>query len=111
MEIKDILKGRRLAYGLTMKQLGDKIGVSASTISRWESGEIADMRRDKVVALSNTLHIEPAVIMGWKEPEEIPVMTQDESDLLDRFQELNEAGQAKLLEYLDDLSDMKKYRR
>lgn len=111
MEIKDILKGRRLSYGYTMEQLGKRIGVSASTISRWESGEIADMRRDKIVALSNALNLEPAVIMGWKEPEEIPVMTEEESGLLSRFQELNEAGKAKLLEYLDDLSDMKKYRR
>lgn len=41
MEIKDILKERRIARGLSMKELAEKVGVSEGTISRWESGDIA----------------------------------------------------------------------
>lgn len=67
MEVKDILKTRRLKLGLTLEDIAGKVGVSAATISRWESGDIANMRRDRIVALSNALQISPAVIMGWNE--------------------------------------------
>ena len=66
MDVKDIIKNRRIMLGLTMKELSEKVGVSEGTISRWESGEIINMRRDKIVALSEALHLSPAVIMGWE---------------------------------------------
>lgn len=66
--VKDIIKEKRLEHGLTMKELAQKVGVSEGTISRWESGEIANMRRSAMVSLSKALDIAPAVLMGWSEP-------------------------------------------
>lgn len=66
--VKDIIKEKRLEHGLTMKELAQKVGVSEGTISRWESGEIANMRRSAMVSLSKALDISPAVLMGWSEP-------------------------------------------
>ena len=67
MEIRDILRNRRLELHLTMKQIADAVGVSEGTVSRWESGDIDNMRRDKIAALSKVLHLDPRVIMGWEE--------------------------------------------
>ena len=66
MEVKDIIKSRRIEMGLTMKELADRVGVSEGTISRWESGHISNMRRDKVSAMSKIMGIPPEVIMGWE---------------------------------------------
>lgn len=71
MEIKDIIYNRRMELGLTMKQVADAVGVSEGTISRWESGDIANMRRDKIAALAKKLLLSPAVIMGWEEKPDI----------------------------------------
>ena len=38
MNIKDIIKQKRLECGYTMKELAEKVGVSEATVSRWESG-------------------------------------------------------------------------
>lgn len=65
MEIKDILKNKRLEKQLTLDDVGRLVGVSGATISRWESGDIANMKRDKIAKLSNALGISPAIIMGW----------------------------------------------
>lgn len=65
MSVQDILKNRRTELGLTMKELAARVGVNEGTISRWESGDIANMRRDKIVALANALNISPSVIMEW----------------------------------------------
>lgn len=68
MEIRDVIRNRRIELGLTMKEVADMVGVSEATISRWESGDIANMRRNKISALANALQMPPAVIMGWEEP-------------------------------------------
>lgn len=65
MSIKDILKDRRLELQLTLEDVAKRVGVSPATISRWESGDIANMRRDRIAALAEALQISPAVIMGW----------------------------------------------
>ena len=65
MEIKDIIRNRRIELKLTMKQVADAVGVSEGTVSRWESGEIENMKRDKIASLSMLLHLDPRIIMGW----------------------------------------------
>ena len=37
MNVKDVIRKNRLALGLTMKEVADKVGVSEATISRWEA--------------------------------------------------------------------------
>lgn len=69
MDIKDILKQKRLELNLTLDDVAHMVGVSGATISRWESGDIANMKRDKIVKLADALNISPAVIMGWEEPQ------------------------------------------
>lgn len=67
MDFKDIIKLNRERLGLTMEELGDKVGVSKATIQRWESGEIKNVRRDKISKLANALNTTPSTIMGWDE--------------------------------------------
>lgn len=73
MGVKDIIKNRRIEMNMTMKEVADKVGVSEGTVSRWESGDIANMRRDKIMALAKVLDLSPNVIMEWDDaPEEEP---------------------------------------
>ena len=67
MEFKDLIKKRRLDLGLTMEELGKKIGVSKATIQRYESGEIKNVRRDKIAKLADALETTPAYLMGWED--------------------------------------------
>lgn len=59
------LKNRRKELNLTMLEVAKRTGVSEATISRWESGDIANMRRDKIALLANALQVSPAFIMDW----------------------------------------------
>lgn len=65
MEIKDLIHHARISKELTMKELADMVGVSEGTISRWESGKIENMRRDKIISLADALDLTPIQIMGW----------------------------------------------
>lgn len=71
MDIKDILKSKRIELGLTMKEVAKACEVSEATVSRWESGDIGDMKRSRIAALANILHISPSVIVGYADDESI----------------------------------------
>lgn len=65
MTTNELLKNRRKELNLTMKQVADFVGVSEATVSRWESGNIANMGRDKIALLSQILKITPGAIAGY----------------------------------------------
>lgn len=67
METNELIRFRRIELGMTMKDLAKRVGVSEATISRWESGDIANMKRDKIAALARALDVSPAVLMNWEE--------------------------------------------
>ncbi len=69
LNIGKLIHDRRNEMGLTMKELSERVGVSEATISRWESGEIKNMRRDAVANLAKALQINPKVLMNWNEEE------------------------------------------
>lgn len=110
MEIKNIIKEKRLEKGLTMKQLAGMVGVSEATISRWESGDIANMKRDKIATLAKVLDIPPAVIMGWDEYEEV-ILTRKEKRFLEYFRLLNNAGQMSAMDSVEALTLLQKYQK
>ena len=67
MDFKDILKTRRATLELTLDDIGRYVGVSGATVSRWENGEIANIRRDKIAKLAEILQVSPSYLMGWPE--------------------------------------------
>lgn len=69
--IRNILKDRRAALGLSLDAVGKAVGVNKSTVQRWESGGIDNVRQDKIVALANILQVTPNYILGLEDlPEE-----------------------------------------
>lgn len=50
-----------------MAEVAKAVGVSEATVSRWESGDIENMKRNKIAALSSVLRISPIVLMGMSE--------------------------------------------
>lgn len=81
MLFKDLLKNRRLEIGATMEDIGKIVGVSKATVQRWESGEIANVRRDKIVKLAQALKTTPAYLMGWESEEKNNTKELDYSKL------------------------------
>lgn len=70
------LKQRRLELGLTMKEIATAVGVSESTVSRWEAGNIANMKKNRLVALANILQIPVSNLIDDNSNNELPELTQ-----------------------------------
>lgn len=62
--MSNYLSQRRRELGLTQKEVADAVGVAEATVSRWESGEIANMRRDRIVSLAKILNCSADFIMN-----------------------------------------------
>lgn len=69
--IKDIIRNRRKELGLTLLDVAKSCNVSEATVSRWESGDIGDMKRSRILSLSKVLKIPTIVIIGDYEEEKI----------------------------------------
>ena len=67
MEMNEKIKMLRLQNNLTLEEVGKKVGVGKSTVRKWESGAIKNMRRDKIAKLAAALGVSPAYLMGWPE--------------------------------------------
>lgn len=67
MDIGERIKMLRTQQGLTLEEVGTRVGVGKSTVRKWESGQIANMRRDKIALLAKALNVTPTYLMGWKE--------------------------------------------
>lgn len=57
------IKERRLELGLTLEDVANKVGVGKSTVRKWETGDIKNMRRDNMAALANALNIDPLLLL------------------------------------------------
>lgn len=74
MKVNELIANRRKELGLTLEEVADKVGVSKSTVKKWESGYIKNMRRDNMALLADALHISPLDLLG---PDEDPKTADD----------------------------------
>ena len=98
------IKRLRQAKGLTLEQVATVVGVGKSTVRKWETGMIANMKRDKIADLAKALDTTPAYLMGWEDgsqdqqaPGE-PKLTEGERILLALFRQIPEEQQQVFLE-------------
>lgn len=98
------IKDLRQRKGLTLEQVAAVVGVGKSTVRKWETGMIANMKRDKIAALAKALGTTPAYLMGWKEEDEKiifpsePQLTEEEIAMLEVFRLIPEDQQRVFLD-------------
>ena len=61
------IKELRRKKGMTLEQVAQIVGVGKSTVRKWETGMIANMRRDKIDLLAKAFDVKPSYLMGWEE--------------------------------------------
>ena len=101
------IKALRQEKGLTLEYVAAVVGVGKSTVRKWETGMIANMKRDKIADLAKALGTTPAYLMGWKEEDEekkdSPAelqLTEGEKMLLDLFNRVPEDQQQLVLQMI-----------
>ena len=93
ISVGELLKKRRNELSLTQREVANQVGVTEATVSRWESGDIDNMRRDKIASLAKALRVSPLLIMGIDDGEHAykPV-NNDELELLNDYRDIDAEG-------------------
>lgn len=86
------IKELRIKHGYTMETLAEKLGVTKSTIAKWENGYVKNMRNDMVMALSKIFDVSPLYIAGYDTEEK-----SNEEQFIELYRNLNQE-QKKLID-------------
>jgi repressor LexA len=97
------IKDLRLEKGLTLEQVGNLVGVGKSTVRKWETGMIANMKRDKIASLAQALGTTPAYLMGWKE-----TTNNEQNKLISLIEQLTDEETEELSNFVDYLISKRK---
>ena len=103
-ELSIKIKQLRMERDMTLEQVAVIVGVGKSTVRKWETGMIANMKRDKIALLAKALSTTPAYLMGWDEETPSPIVeqqvTESEQLLLDLFRQVPENKQEMVLQMI-----------
>lgn len=105
-EIGKKLKSRRKSLNLTQSALAEMVGLTESSISRYEAGRISTMPTSTVKRICEVLHIEPSELLGLT-PENS--FEYDLKEILKMADDLPEYVKTDLLQLLKQ--QIKLYRR
>lgn len=99
--IKEIRKRR----GFNAEKLAALVGVSVSTIYRYENGDISNMGADKLKPIADALGVTPGELIGWDDsPAPVSLIAEtvapDEQELLDLFRGFNASARADVLRFV-----------
>lgn len=65
MTVGERMKDRRKQIGMSAEEIATQLGLSPSTVYRYENGDIEKMGIDKLGPIASALHTTPAYLMGW----------------------------------------------
>lgn len=105
----------RIQHQMTQEELGAKVGVQKAAIYKYENGLIVNLKRSTIEKLAIVLETTPTYLMGLEDDENdssiLSELTPQQSALLSSFDQLNEEGQQKAVDYVDDLVLTGRYKK
>lgn len=97
------LRERREALGLKQGELGKMLGVTGSAIGNYENG-VSSPKADVLYRVFDVLQCDANYLFQDEMGETAgSAQSEREMHLMDSFHRLNEEGQEKVIEYVDDL--------
>lgn len=98
------IKALRLQAGLTQTQVAEKLGYKdRSMVAKIEAGKV-DITVDKVQAFADLFNVDPVDLLGWHAGDAL-------REICAIYEQLNDDGQAWLLEQAEMLQAVPKYKK
>ena len=114
----------RRANNLTQEQLGNILGVKKVTIQKYENGTIKNLKQNTITKLAETFNVSPSLFIDespdfdsrigervFELKEDILAIERFQKtygseviEVVRIFNELNECGRKRVLDYLEDMS-------
>ncbi len=89
-EVGEIIRRRREDLNISQRELAKIIGVSKSTISRWETGQIDSMKTWMINLLANALHIPVGILFGTDEEVEDAELVKAKNKIISKVEAMTD---------------------
>lgn len=120
-DIGNRINSARNQRGMTLDEIAKAVGVTKSTIQRYEKGTIARIKLPVIESIARVLNVDPNWLIGNTDvPGSSPVsclasgewiLTYNEQKLIRNYRDLNQEGKEKLLDYSEDLVSGGRYKK
>ena len=113
MSFASRLRQAREQSGFTQQDLAEKLGVTKSAVGNYENG-VSSPKWDVLLKIFDVLQVEPNFLYQDSFSTELSgavQLTPRQSALLASFDQLNEEGQTKAVEYVEDLVLTGRYKK
>lgn len=77
-QIGQKIKEARLSKGWTQSELGERLGVGASAINKWELGVVKNIKREVLQQIAIHLEMNPATLIGFETPPKRMIMIEND---------------------------------
>ena len=67
------IREKRRELDLTLEELGEKLGVQKSAISKWEKGEVLNIKREYISKMAGIFGVSPAWLMGLDNASDVSI--------------------------------------
>ena len=103
----------RIEHQMTQEELGARVGVQKAAIYKYENGLVVNLKRSILEKLAIVLDTTPTYLMGMEDSAQQAnvQLTPQQSTLLAAFDQLNDEGQTKAVEYVEDLVLTGRYKK
>ncbi len=111
MEMAERIKERRKAMGYTQTELGEKLGLQASAIAKYENGRVENIKRSTIADMAEVLGCSPSYLMGWSDSAE-DIKSKDDPLTLDEMptsEKLELMQFSRIRKYYEMLNDIGKH--
>ncbi|MHD0433913.1 helix-turn-helix domain-containing protein [Staphylococcus aureus] len=102
------MKQSREKQGITLAELGRKIGKTEATVQRYESGNIKNLKNDTIESIANALNVNPAFLMGWLDAEDTEDTKEDtpvslHQDIIENLDDLKESNAPLVNDFIEEI--------
>ncbi|MGG7213494.1 helix-turn-helix domain-containing protein [Clostridium nigeriense] len=137
-QIGDRIKNRRKELKFTLQEIADRVGVASSTIQRYESGRISQLKLPVLESIAKAINVNPVWLMKEDAPmgtgisdsdflknyhleiekrtihttinlKDFKITPTKENELLDNFNKLNNVGKDEAIKRIKELTFINDY--
>lgn len=106
-EIGNRIKYARDLRNSTLDDIAKKVGVTKSTIQRYEAGKITTIKLPVVESIAIALNVNPAWVVGKSDDMELP--SQKVPKIMQYYEMLNDIGKHVATERVKELTEVPRY--
>lgn len=107
IEIGNRIKYARTLRDVTLEDIAKKVGVAKSTIQRYETGKISNVKLPVIESIGKALNINPAWIIGKSDDLNEPIPSSPQ--IIKYYNQLNDIGKLEATKRVKELTYLNQY--